>query len=582
MLDVLGLAAVIPAAGEAPGSVRTSRITQLFADAKLPIPFPKKGVTSPAALRVKQRRKTGGHLDPADFRINTEFLLNEDDTPTKQVHDLRRSSTGVMLTDLATALPWLREGARLSSDELGLIVLGQVTEEFPIKGQSVVLPCQGPQNHQVLVQGTLFQLGAKQLRVKAWEQDSVKATGSKVSSITLWQSDWDEQQWSQALSRTNHFIREILAREQLDHTLEGCWGRSLRRGKQVASTREATSIQVHISIAPKHFEEFLAASGFNRLWAVPKNHDGQLSDDFRVLWVPHLKQDISRITAIATQLSHMCGLVRGRSSMGIRIAKSSFVEAWKKLFPDIEVPADVASTMAYRIEPLPYGTNPGQLREWAGLVHWSFRPIRPLGPRAWLVGTAEKPPQSILSWNGQPVLLTYLPPRQVDRIQPVVGPRSAWESSKKPETNATGQGMLASDPWAAWIQNNSPVPPPSMAAPAPVTRTVQGPVEERFQGQDARIQSLEEKMAQLVDAQQQQTHHIQALDAKTGGMEQRLGAQLSQAVEAVKSELSGSFAIALTKQSQSFDDNLREIKALLTKTKRKQQEKKEDDDMSSS
>eukprot|EP00438_Fugacium_kawagutii_P006175 Skav207463 [mRNA] locus=scaffold3545:320845:326083:+ [translate_table: standard] len=517
MIDTVGIAAVAPAIGESPGSIRDARIAQLFTDAKIPIPRrDDKGVYTPQSLRTKQRKKFADAPDPANYRINCNYLLNEDGSPTQQIADLRGQTTGVWLTDVAHATPWLQEGAKLSGDELAMIVLGAVEDAPNLKGTKVIIPCIDPEERQVLLHGTMFQFGAKRLNVKKWDTTQVTSSSSKVCAITLWESDWSKQEWAHAKSKTNLFIKEVLMQEHLDNAIEGCWGRTLRKGKSVASIHDATSMQIHVSVASASFSAFLAASGFNRL-----------------------------------------------------IRASSFADSWKKVFPDDPVPQLIQSNLAFKLEPLPYGTNPKQLTEWGQAVGWVIKPVRPLGPKTWLVTCEQAPPQQILAWNGQPLLPIQLQSRQQKAQQSaiVAGPRNQRNmQNRQPEPS----GLLNTDPWAVWAQNH-PTQHQHVAA-ATSSRAVQGPVEQKFQQQEAKIQNLEEKVTKLLDDQSSQRQQLQRIEDVSSGIENRLGQQLTQAVNALKSELSQSFTQAIAQQSQQFDDNLRSIKALLMSSKRKTKE----------
>eukprot|EP00438_Fugacium_kawagutii_P004950 Skav216522 [mRNA] locus=scaffold4485:211565:215905:- [translate_table: standard] len=470
MIDKLGIAAVVPAVGQPPGNIRHARIAQLFADAQMPLPNrPKKGAYAPDAMRTKQRRKTLAPPNPADYRLNCSYLVNEDGTCTQQVHDLRGQSTGALLTDVAYATPWLQQNVKLSSDELAMIVMGDVEGTTNLPGQKIVVPCFNREDKQVLVHATMFQMGQKQLRIKPWDVNRVTSSSSKVCSITLWAEDWTAEQWNHAMSKTNQFLKDILAHDRMESAIEGCWGRTLRRGKSTATVHDATSLQTHASITATDFPQFLAASGFNRLWVVPKE-DGQLSQDYKVLWMPHMKQDMVRLNAAAAQLPQMSGLVKGRNSFGIRVHKASYKESWQKLFPDVEVPNEIPSNLAFKLEPLPYGTNPSQIREWAQTVGWDLKPVRPLGPRAWLITCGVQPPNQILTWNGNPLLPIQLQSRHKQETQTaiVAGPRARKEPGNKQDkaqTPATG----STDPWAQWIEqhpHHAGNVTPSQAAPA--------------------------------------------------------------------------------------------------------------------
>lgn len=121
------------------------------------------------------------------------------------------------------------------------------------------------------------------------------------------------------------------------------------------------------------------------------------------------------------------------------------------------------------------------------------------------------------------------------------------------------------DPWAGF----QPAQTMSGSTAAALTRAVQGPVEERLTAQDMKIQGLEQQMAAMLAMQEAHKGEIQKIQAEQGAVENRLSAQLVQAVTGVKNELANSFAEAMAQQTKSFDQNLRDIKQMLNNTKRK-------------
>lgn len=136
MIDTIGVASIIPAIGQPPGAARDSRIAQFFEDAKIPLPsLPKKGVYTPQAFRTKQRKKSFVAPSASDFTVNSTYLLNEDGTNVQQISELKGQVTGIYLADQHSATPWLLEGAQLSADELGILVVGSCDIETPLERQ---------------------------------------------------------------------------------------------------------------------------------------------------------------------------------------------------------------------------------------------------------------------------------------------------------------------------------------------------------------------------------------------------------------------------------------------------------------
>lgn len=570
MLDTIGVKSVVPIAGQAPGAIRDSRIDQLFLEANMELPVkPTKGIHAPQALRLKQRRKQQTPLDPKLFQVDCQYIQNEDGSAPSQISDVRGNATGICLTDLEAARPWLIEGATLSADELGLLLLGTPDIETRLERAEVLLPFRDPQGQVLLMHATLFQLGAKKLSIKPWENQDVKAVKSKVCSLTLWESDWREEEWKLALTRTNQFIRDVLALQGMD-ILEATWGRSLRKGKLQATIHEASSIQLHASVPAESFDQFLACTGYNKIWAIPKEEYGQLSDSYRMLWVPTLKHDIAKVKTLAAQMTGNCGLVRGRNTLGIRVSKSNFAEAFRKVYPNDEVPEDISSRYLFKLEPLPFGCNNGMLKEWSKAIGWKLRPLRALGAKAWLVASGDQPPPGVLSWNGSPVLATSIVSKTSQARQPIAaGPRFPSIDVSKSPNSLVNKSNASPDPWSTWYANH-----PGQAAPAaPVAaRQVQGPVEQRLTTQDEKIQNLQEQMQAVLTAQEQQKEVVNNIRDEQKGLETRLGAQVTQAIDAVKSELSASLAGAFAQQSSSFEANMRDFRSLLIEAKRKKPE----------
>eukprot|EP00438_Fugacium_kawagutii_P035852 Skav205420 [mRNA] locus=scaffold582:213902:218554:- [translate_table: standard] len=459
MLDTVGVKVAIPVASQPPGAMRDSRIAQLFQDAKITMPAANtKTATQPQTLKIKQRKKSFVQPSATDSRVLSEYLQNEDGTPVNQIYELKGKTTGIFLADESTARPWLVESAVLSADELGLLVIGKCDIDTTLRKQEVLVPCLDPMQQQVLVHAVLYQLGTKSIKIKDWATTALSAAPSKVASITLWEQDWTATEWQQALTKTQSFIRDVLRMEGLEGALESTWGRSLRKGRQVATVHNASSIQLHASIDPKQHAAFLAASGFNRLWIVPKRE-------------------------------------------------------------------------------------------------------------------GQEPPAGILSWNSNPVLPTLLPAKNVAYEQPIVaGPRFKKETQQSGDAVSIGS---SSDPWQAWMQHTGRLP--AQAPPPSQTRSVQGPMEEKMTAQDQRIRNLEDKMTDMIHQQESQAKNLLEVREQTAGVEQRLGNQLTQAVTALKADLSQSFKTAMQQQSQGFDQSLRDIKQLLLQSKRKTAEAGEDD-----
>eukprot|EP00435_Cladocopium_sp_Y103_P042424 s126_g11.t1 len=562
IIEDIGPKRFIPVIQQSASAKRDSQILQILHDASVKLPdVPSK--TPNVVQKIKSRRKFPALPDPADFQVDCEFLLREDGQPTCALQDIRPNATGVFLTNEAGAAPWIKECQTISPDELGILILGPLTTDTNLPKQEIVLPCVNVDGQQVLLQLTLIQLGDKKLQCKDWDQTATKTTTSKICALTLWKQDWSDEEWSQATSKTTLFLRDILHSDGLQSAMTSVWGRSFRKGKQQCQPHEATSVQVHAAISNDQFTPFLKASGHNRIWSAPKAENGRLTDDYRILWLQsHV--DPQKAAAMSAKIAGIAGLVRGKSSLGIRIQSGMFDSAWKAIYPQEQVPIDASNKWVYKLEPLPYGCNHAMILEWSQHVKWVIRPLRATGPKSWLICTGDAPPSGPLAFNGQPILPRLMQQKQNVTMQPIVaGPRR--QQSKQPSAHPTqaSSSTLTPDPWARYHQLNG------RTSPAIAPAVTAGPQEQRFAQQEAKVQELESKLEALQTTQVNHGAQLTQLANDLSQTEAKITEKVASSMQQVKNDLSASFGEALALQSKQFESNFRDLKYMLMQSKRK-------------
>ena len=246
-IDNIGVKTLVPIIQQPASTKRDSQLQQAFANANISIPKPTNKI-SLQATRVKVKRRSFVTPDPSEYKVDCTFLLKQDDTQMTQLHDFRANMSGVFLTNASGALPWLRENQQISADELGLLVIGHLPHETTLPCQEIALPCFNANQQQVLLQVTLVQFGGQMVKIKEWDKTALSATQSKVCALTLWQDDFSPDEWTHALQHTQQFLRETFANDGLNNPITSSWGRSLRKGRQPATNKDATSLQIHAAI----------------------------------------------------------------------------------------------------------------------------------------------------------------------------------------------------------------------------------------------------------------------------------------------------------------------------------------------
>ena len=410
---------------------------------------------------------------------------------------IRAQTSGLCLASGQQASAWLREGKPISSDELGILVLGPM-QDTELPTQAVTFPCLNRDGAKVLLHGTLVQLGSKSIKCKTTSQAPIVADSCALVAIALCKTDFSEPDWHEALQATQNFIRKILRQDQLDQFMPAIWGRSLRSGRSPASPHQATSIQVHCTFEKDKLNQILKASGFNSLYCAPKQENGNLSADFRLIWIGN---DMVAAVAKSAQVAGCLGLVKGRNgALALLFDKQSYKQAWKVLCPDQALPQSSDQDKTFKLQGLPFGCTDQMLRQWSQHVGWTCQPHKALGPTTWLVRASEKPKDNeILMFNNQPILLTYLAPKSNANTQVLLGPKSKTTPMQDPLTHA--------DPWQGW-QPTSRAPRPSVT-PAPAPPAISGPIEAKFQTHDDQIAKLQADMSRLSTVQATHAQHVE-------------------------------------------------------------------------
>eukprot|EP00434_Breviolum_minutum_P020019 symbB.v1.2.017661.t1/scaffold1378.1/size122548/5 len=541
------------------GGEKLKLIHQLCQEADISIPDIAKPSSRVAAAGTpwsnsKKTKRSQIQLDPKDFTICQGFFLNEDGTAAVQLHELRPQSSGVVLASSLQAQSWIREGQLISSDELGLLILGKVPETT-LPFTEVTFPCKSSNDQMVLLTAKLIQLGSKSIGFLKGSDKKIDSESCALLAITICKEDWDPESWNDALHNTQSFLRRCFAQENQSEFVLAMWGRSLRNEKAPASPAQAQTIQMHATALENKLDSLLKQSGFNKLYLTPKLQNGDPNPDFRIMWI---NGDLPRVTALSTQTAQCLGLVKGRLSKGygLRFKSIDFPDAWKKIFPTTEPPKLPQGNLKFKIEGLPFGCSHQMLADWANSNNWPLTPFRTLGPQCWLVQTGQAPPPGILMFNSAPLLITQLQQKNFKSEKLITGP----VPRHTPKTQKDDFGNL--DPWAQWTGPRPSGTDPSTAA----TRKVDGPTESRFQAQDEQINSLKAEISKLSVAQEKiETTNEQRFKSVEHKVQQN-ALDIQNAMQQIRTDIDQTLKSTIAQQSSMVDDRFKELKELFVKT----------------
>eukprot|EP00435_Cladocopium_sp_Y103_P023139 s1570_g5.t1 len=535
-----------------------------------------------------KRKKQVVMPNPENYKAIEGVLLNESGSNANHLTQFGGHLNGYYMCTPQAALPWLRQGELLSKDELALVIFGDLPVDTQLKHAHVTLPCIDEKGRNVLVACVMVQCDEKQMKLQQGDGHNIAADGTILVAVTWWKHEWADS-WNNICQNPYKCLRAFPGVEDI---LISVWGKSCRNGKLQTTANDATSVQVHCLLKEDAFAPFLKLSGFNSLWLTPKTKDGKPHPGWKMLWLDG-SFDLQSATVQAAKLADSAGLVKQNGRYAIRVPKASFEDSWKVVYPQTAVPTDVDTSRIYKIESLPYGVTNKMLLEWAAHVNWTLKPLRAMGPKAWLVGCSSEPPAGPLHFNASPLLVREVRGKFQHTSHPIVaGPKPAQTSEKSMDFAKMSNAQLIGDPWASY-SGPKPNPGPSTtvsghANPANANPTM-GPTEQKFAQQADRLTKLEAVVKTIQEGQTSQSEALEKMKHENADRDKAIRSHLDERLKSVQADLTQSFSTALNQQTANFESNMAEIKALLQKKpekpKRKvrsQNEDGEDQDMSGS
>jgi len=564
IMDKYGLGKLQTINAQPMGGAKIQAILQLCKDAGITIPDlgkSKSGNELPgSASQKRKKRALDFKLNPADYTLVDGFFTKEDGSTLAQVNQIVPQASGICIQTPSQAEVWVREGQKISADELGVLVVGPINVHSALVSEEVTFPCLNNDHQMVLINATMIQLGAKAIQHKQGDPKQVPSETCSLVAVTMYREDWQEDDWRSITTNPVTFVRKQLESEGLSMGIQAVWGKSLRHNRSPATPIQAMTVQVHMTVEDAMMERLLIRSGFNRLFLTPKTQVGRLNPAYKVIWIPG---DVPKITSLSTKCQACVGLVRGRQGKGygLRFHQDKYDAAWAVLMPGVTPPQNTPGDKVYKLQNLPFGCTKLMLQNWVETMKWDACPIRALGPQTWLVRAEADIPEGISMFNSNPILARLLPPRDQQGPEKILlGPRP------KPQATAhadPGHLELGQDPWANYGPHKGVSKTTSSAMPPQ-----QGPTEKRFLEQDAKIATMQASIDQLTQAQAVHTKHVESQLKQAAQREQDNLCKMDKALKHIEHTVDTALTKSMHHYQATMDEKFQELKHLFMNNKR--------------
>eukprot|EP00438_Fugacium_kawagutii_P017630 Skav235504 [mRNA] locus=scaffold625:67753:72507:- [translate_table: standard] len=581
-LDHHGLPKAQQLIQQEPGTSRNADFTKMCAAASVALPHKAERAALTAAkfkkIKTDAQNKQSKHIQVGQYQLQSGYFLNQDGTAANLLGTFAPTMSGVAMVDPEGAQQWLSATQPITADDLALYVVGDMKQSTALPTSEISAPAVDSQGRSVILTGKLVQLGAKPISTIAANASSTETLQVQVVAVTMWKADFSSDMWSRIINSPVKASKDLLALEGFGDIFAKVWGRAFRT-KGVSVTPElAESVQFHAEAKQgPRLQALLKRSGFNGVFLIPKTPEGTLDPHWAVIW---LTQSPQKIELASATISGSAGLIKGAKNYGLRIETSQFSSAWKRLKPDAELPDMRQCAYTYRLQPLPLGLDGAILKQWAAASNWDIKPLKSTGAKRWLVGS-DVPPPNILLFNSQPILAQQVPPKGAKEAQSLVaGPRlpAKPKSSHPKEAFRTGDPYY--DPWTSYApaslkEASSADTRPDAATASVDTRSLSGPITDRFAQQDARLTELEKAMTKMEHTQQAQH---QAQQAKMTHLENTFQAQTQQTQHTIdqlhqeQQSLNSSLSAAFSRQDARLASAMDELKSLFLSSRGKKRQ----------
>jgi len=522
-------------------------------------------------IALDQQMKHSRNIDVTQYKLMPGFFIRSNGEPMPIQSTFSPCISGITMMPATNAEQWLMHKGKIIPDEMALFLIGDLNEEQQQKTLKVVAPAYNTAGDQVLLAGWLLQLGENKVHLATQDAPKVQTLDVQVCSFTLWATDFTKEQWQDITKSPVKQTKILLDKDQLGEVIKNPWGRTFRQGKIPCANTEATSVQFHAEIMIRDLRKLLHRSGFNKVFVTPKDIGGSPSQDWRVIWTSETTQSLEAQTMSQPGAA---GLVKGNKNHGLRVENSAFLQIWNLLHPGEDPPKQIPKGSLWRLHPLPYGVDKQVMQEWAENVGWSCFPIRPLGAKAWLMQSQDQPPNKVLSFNGQPLIVKCMPSK-VDNITSglIAGPKSKPQIDSKPShENIFRTGDPFQDAWAAWQPTSQKAVKDSTAGD-----TVPGPTTAHLQMHDQQLHTLEQAIKHLEEAHKEKDPQDAVKFASLEDSIVQNHQQVQGAFQALRTDFQSSLSQAITQQDAKLSQGFEELKDLFRQREKRRKPEKSDE-----
>ena len=272
----------------------------------------------------KQRLQKQPPVRASDFRLEPDMWCGIDDQPVQVLDDITADCSGVVLVDAsATNAQDLALLRNMSSEALCLVVPGHsCPDSETCSGRTSVPVRHRVTGRQHLIAACYHNVGETDIEPHFQHGTKVDTEDTVCCSFTMCHEDFAvEAQWRECSGAPVRSVVDAFRAKGVEQALHHPWARSYRSAGRPSLPHLCDQFVFYAKVPQCKLRAVLQASGFNRVYVVPRSWDRQLLPGWAVVWLPLSRCEIEKQALLVAE-QH--GLVKGKNKFGLRVPATSF------------------------------------------------------------------------------------------------------------------------------------------------------------------------------------------------------------------------------------------------------------------
>ena len=324
-----------------------------------------KRAMNPAPVGKKSNKRPNKPSVPIQIQadqiaVPTSVFRQSDGVELSQLslQQINQSSRGVVVANIAEALPYFGIAQHISNEGLGLLVLDHTDERLPAQHTVIQVPAHCKATAEpMIVTAALLQLGRKEVvRNLPTQCLAVQELENKVLRVMVCKDQYAGS-WETMMQQP---VKTILQEECFAHVTTpdvlDAWDRQWMTSKLTkCKNSECEVFSANLRLVTQVTEAILRHSGSKGIYIEPRSDDGRSpSSEFQVIWLPH--KTFAEATVAQQTTVGECHLARNQNRYGLRVPNANAEQVHAAHRPEQSF-IQGASAQKFRMGPMPYGST---------------------------------------------------------------------------------------------------------------------------------------------------------------------------------------------------------------------------------